>query len=292
VKSEPFFSERAAGNAMAPLRVRRRSLQRRYRDETRALKLLAERLPGRPTPDDIHDLRVTARRVQVMRRLLPKDVRRSQASVGYDLALKSALKSTSQLRDIDTLMDTLKMHRANLPPELLVNLENQRSDFAARAKAASSVISDSPAPDLDPSTVKGKKLSRRLRKQAKRHGREASQLVGEVLSDESKVEELHALRKEAKKLRYLHELAEKSPNVLPTLTHWQDSLGAIHDLDVAMAYLERSDFGPKQVAIRELRKVRHQRYLEFVRDYRANFKRAPGVGVLPFIGPSGPSVPV
>ena len=266
---------------MVALRVRRKSFQRRYRDGTKALLRLAGRLPERPTPDDIHDVRVTARRIQVMRKLLPKIVRESQASISYDLALKSALRSTSQLRDIDTLMDTLVAHRANLPTELLLSLENQRSDAAARAKTASSAVAETPVPDLDRSDTKGKRLSRMLRKRAKKRVSAASRLLSEVLNDESKAEELHSLRKEVKKLRYLLELDDGTSRRLPALAKWQDTLGAIHDLDVAVSYLERSRFETKPKAIQELREARHGNYVRFVRDYHAAL-------IEPFGGPKAP----
>lgn len=256
---------------MAALRVSRGSLQRRYRDRTKTLLELSGGLPDRPTPDDVHDLRVTARRIQMIRRLLPRAVRESPDSSGFDLALRSVMKSTSQLRDLDTLIETLEAHRAGIPDGLLVSLENQRSDAAARARAPVSVLTDITVPDLEPSDVKGKRASRRLRKRVKKGSRSASELLTDVLNDEDKVEELHSLRKEIKKLRYLLELADGGAARVPTLTKWQESLGAIHDLDVAISYLEELRFDDRRRAIRELRRARHANYVKFVRDYRTAF---------------------
>ena len=258
---------------MAALRVTRKSLQRRYGASANELLRLAVRMPGRPTPDDIHDLRVTARRIQVMRRLLPAEVRQSQASKRFDLVLKSVMKSTSQLRDMDTLMDTLGGHGSSLPPELFVTLENQRSDASARARAPIAVLADIPAPDLEQSEIRGKKVSRRLRKSVRRRGRRISGLLTRVLNDESKVEELHSLRKEAKKMRYLLELADGESGQLATLTKWQESLGGIHDLDVAVAYLDRYQFAHKQDAILGLTRARHASYAKFVHDFRTSYMR-------------------
>ena len=97
------------------------------------------------------------------------------------------------------------------------------------------------------------------------------ELLRQVLKDEAKTEELHSLRKEAKKLRYLLELADESPRGLSVLTAWQDSLGAIHDLDVAISYLGESRIAfEKDRALRELRRERHRRYLKFVNEYRSD----------------------
>ena len=266
-----FVQVRRPTSPMSPLRVSRRSVQRRYKERTRQLLQLAVDMPGRPSPEEIHDLRVAARRIQVIRKLLPGEVRESQASKTFDLALRSVLKSTSQLRDLDTLVDTLKAHKADLPSDLLVALEIQRSDVAARAKAAISVLTEVPAPDLEPAETRGKKVSRRLRKRVKRRNRTISQLLMGVLGEESKVDELHTLRKEVKKMRYLLELADGAPSQLRQLMHWQESLGVIHDLDVAVAYLEKLQFDFKRRAILDLTHARHVSYLKFVRDYRTRY---------------------
>jgi CHAD domain-containing protein len=267
---------RAQGSAaVAALQVRRKALVRNHDERTRALLSMAANLPDRPSPDEIHDLRVAARRIQVTRRLMPMSVRRSQGSKRFDFALRTVLKATSQLRDMDTLMDALKSYTGSLPGGLLVNLENQRSDAAARAKLAIGGLAEVPAPEPDASELRGKRLSKRLRKAFRKHAKEASSLLTDVLSDESKAVELHSLRKEVKKMRYLTELADKPPQLVASLARWQESLGAIHDIDVAIAYLKEVDTDSGR-AILELQRARHSKYLAFVRDYGTAQLQAPG----------------
>ena len=275
---------------MASLKIGSREFESRYREKAKGLFDMARALSERPTPEEIHDLRVTARRVQVMRRLLPRKVRILQTAKRFDLVLKSALKRTSQLRDLDTLMATLEEHRRSLPGQLLVTLENQRSDAAARAYAACEVLANSPPPDVDPAEIKGKKLSRRLRKRARKHGRASTELLAEVLTAESKVGELHALRLEIKKLRYLLELSEKSPPELPMVTRWQESLGAIHDLDVALRFLEESDLDLKGWALDDLRRSRHRAYAKFAGESSADSMKTLGESGLLVGGPLSPLV--
>ena len=254
---------------MAALKVGAKAFERGYGERTKALLDLAKGLPDRPTASDIHDLRVTARRIQVMRRLLPGAVRGSQSSRHFAMSLKSVLKATSQLRDLDTLIDTLGPHRRSLPEELFDRLENQRSDAAAGAKIASSVLVEVPPPDFEDS-VRGKKLSRRLRKGVRKHGREVSSLLTKVVRDESKVAELHSLRKEVKKLRYLCELADEPPRELTVLAKWQDSLGVIHDIDVALEFVRGSAVDFKGRAVGQLERSRHQSYAKFIGEYRVD----------------------
>ena len=272
---------------MAALRVGRKSLSKGYADKTGALVKMVADLPDRPSPDEIHDLRVVVRRIQVMRRLMPRSVRDSQDSKTFNFALKSVMKATSQLRDMDTLMVTLKAIRGSLPPGILVDLENRRSDSAARAKAAIGTLAEVLVPKLDTSKLRGKRLSRRFRKDVRNHSEDASSLLTQVLDDESKAVELHSLRKEVKKLRYLFELADETPARLLSLTKWQDSLGAIHDLDVAIAYLKGIGASSGRGAVLELQRARHSNYLAFVQAYRADRMAALGgatslsVGALP-----------
>ena len=263
---------------MAALRVSRKSLAKGYADRTGAVLKMAADLPDRPSPDEVHDLRVAARRIRVMRGLMPRSIRGSPDSKSLDFALRSVLRATSQLRDTDTLLDTLKSQKGNIPAGLLVSLENQRSDSAARAKATICALAETQVPELDGSKLRGKRLSRRFRKRVQKHSKKASSSLTQVLNDESKVVELHSLRKEVKKMRYLLELAAGTPARLGPLAKWQESLGAIHDLDVAIAYLKGVGTGSGRGAITELQRARHSNYLAFVRDYRADKTQALGEG--------------
>jgi CHAD domain-containing protein len=262
---------------LSRLRVNSKSFERRYRENSKALLEIARSLPERPSPTAIHDLRVAARRIQVMFRLLPKAARNSEGANVFALTLKSILKTTSQLRDLDTLMETLEPYGPELPAEVFVRLENERSDAAARTKTAMEVLTDASSSDLDLSVIGGRRLSKRLRKRVRRHGRRAADLLRNVLKDESRVEDLHTLRIEVKKLRYLLELGEEIPPELPVMARWQASLGAIHDLDVAMNYLQRSrsDFA-KEMVLRGPRRRRHSTYLKFVSECRTDSREVLG----------------
>jgi CHAD domain-containing protein len=253
---------------MARLTVGRKSFERSYRARVRALLELGNGLPDRPSASDIHDLRVIARRVQVMRRLLPRSGRSSQASRHFDLSIRSVLKATSQLRDLDTLLETLEPYRESLPAEVFGRLGNQRSDGAARAKVATSVLVEVPPPDLEAYWTRGKRLSRRLRKSVRKRSREAADLVSKVVLDESNVTELHSLRKVVKKMRYLLELANGSPPELELLTKWQESLGRVHDIDVALDFVRGSQVEFKGRLVRQLERIRHQSYAKFITEYK------------------------
>ena len=201
------------------------------------------------------------RRVQVARRLLPRALGEYPDSKRFDLTLKSIMRATSQLRDLDTLLETLGTQP--MPVDAMINLQNQRSDLAASAREVIASLAATPAPRLRPGQVKGRRVSKRLRTRIRKQGRAAADLVQVVVSDDSKATELHSLRKEVKKLRYLLELAGRGDQEVTVLTDWQESLGAIHDLDVAIVYLQGK--GPEFArTVRNIQRIRHTRYLGFV----------------------------
>lgn len=271
---------------MAGLRTSPRSFVKRYGKETEKLAQLEGGLSGRPSPEAIHDLRVTARRVQMMRRLLPKEIRKSGASRKFDLALRTLLKGTSQIRDLDTLAMTLEHEKALLPAQFLRSLDERRNVVAASARTAARLLSKASVPVVNPLQVKGKRLSGRLRKRIDKRGQVVEALLRKVLRDESSARELHSLRMEVKKLRYLLELADESPPELSVLTGWQDALGAIHDLDVAISYLQEGRWKfAKGKALDELRQSRHSGYLQFTRTCKTDLVRTLWSGDISVAGP-------
>lgn len=194
-----------------------------------------------------------------------------------DEALRATLKETSRLRDIDSLLHVLRPYTDSLPPGLLGSLANERSDASALARAAVGRTMGIETSDLRSADLSRKGLTRRLRKWSKRRGRDVSKLLGEVLGDESKVVELHALRKEVKKLKYLLELAEEEPPGLSVLIEWQERLGQIHDLDIAIAYLESVWTHVKsEKVLLQLLKVRRLAYAQFSRECRNRLHAAKG----------------
>jgi len=94
-----------------------------------------------------------------------------------------------------------------------------------------------------------------------------------VVSNESKVKELHLLRLEVKKLRYLLELTDGKPKELAVLPKWQDNLGMIHDIDVAIAFVEDHSRAPSAQVMNELRRARHMEYGRFLSQLNAHFAK-------------------
>ena len=247
---------------MANLKVGTKAFVRSYRQRTRRVEGLARRFSDSPSPEEVHDLRVAARRAQVLFRLLPKELRKSKSSEEFAVAIASLLANTSRIRDLDTLTLTLEQPGEDLPAELFRTLSRERTVSLGRARRAVALASEASPPAVD-GELDGKRISRRLRRRVKRRREAIAGLLPVVLNDESKVKELHSLRREAKKLRYLLELADSPPPELGELARWQEALGSVHDLDVAVEYLGHARLAPPVKAVARLRRERNEAYVRF-----------------------------
>ena len=103
-----------------------------------------------------------------------------------------------------------------------------------------------------------------------------------VVKNDEKIAELHELRKDCKKLRYLLELLPDNigkgqssdkddyvPKLIEKLENVQDILGIIHDYDIILAYLSRRNRrGPRTTIIHsileKIKRERQDKFKEFV----------------------------
>ena len=104
-----------------------------------------------------------------------------------------------------------------------------------------------------------------------------------VLTNKNKLKELHEMRKDSKKLRYLLELTshqnKEIHTIITELEDIQDTLGTIHDCDTMIAYLKRIRHRNKVKHILDDEiSERHKKYDDFIQfckeslsDARLNF---------------------
>jgi CHAD domain-containing protein len=260
---------------LASQNVKLESFMRRYQSLTSQLTRRLSQLLNGLTPDGVHDLRVNARRVQMMVKLLPKEVRDTKYARRFEDNLKILLDDTSKLRDADTLLRTLDPYKGSLSPVLFMSVMKSRKAAEATAAVAIKKSSNLLAPAITQSGLDEKRLTRRLRRKINKQGKIVSSLLRKVVRSEDKVKELHGLRLKLKKLRYLLEIADGRAQALDILPEWQDMLGGIHDLDFAIAYLEHHAKESSSEITGELRRARHMEYERFLSLSRVDPRRAP-----------------
>ncbi|MBW3650882.1 MAG: CHAD domain-containing protein [Actinobacteria bacterium] len=211
-------------------------------------------------PEFLHDLRVAVRRTRSVlaqgKKVLPGQVRdRYRDGFGW---LGTA---TSPARDLDVYVMEWERYVAPLGPEAATALdpvlEHIRSRRATEHEALGRVLRSDRYRDLlsswrawlrDPGAGRPKQARRPIGKVAADRTRRAQQRLverGRAIAPSSPGEELHELRKDAKKLRYLLEcfgtLFAPAPrkSFVQRLKALQDNLGEHQDAEVHVAQLQQ-----------------------------------------------------
>jgi len=247
------------------LRLEPEAFVQRYKHVADVALALSSGHPLDLSPGTIHDLRVSGRRLQTMSRLLPRSIRRSSSARELNSALKGMMKATSSVRDLDTLLATLQAYNISAHSSFITSLARERMRKANKASRAIRTFAGRLDVRVKSRGLDDAKLSRRLEKRIKASGSRVRSSLSVVLRDESNIEELHSLRLEVKTLRYLLELVDPRPRELPAMEGWQEALGGIHDLDVALGYLRGNLRGPsRKERLQDLADSRHRQYVKFL----------------------------
>lgn len=262
--------------------------------------LAAHRRSGEemPTPDDVHDLRVAARRLRValklFRRVLPRD-----EAAHYRDELRWFAKSLGDARDLDVYAESFKAYAQTLPPaqraefrgyELYLRRERAKARRRAAAAFASARATQLVA-GLERFAAAGQSAGAlrrartlRIRDAARRSIRGSVarvRRIGRALTARSRPTALHKLRIKSKRLRYeLEFFAEAFPQLAATANAckaMQDLLGEHQDAYTANARLRRyaallrkqGGRGELPPALEKLRK----RQLEHARALRESFEQ-------------------
>lgn len=209
--------------------------------------------------ENVHDMRTSLRRLEATFALLPKKLR--QKNEKQIRAYKEFFRANSEVRDCDiirTRIEAAFIDKGEFERLFAPALDRRRKMASAKAlKLAQSIENDVQPVDLGVSSRKKstivdgkKKLDRRAEKVVRRLAKKAAGRLPVVLADSDEKEELHRLRKDLKKLRYVLEMAPASqkkaadrilgPGIAGRLKELQDALGAIHDCDITIDYLKKA----------------------------------------------------
>jgi CHAD domain-containing protein len=212
--------------------------------------------------DNIHDVRVSIRRLDATFSLLPKKVRKRYR--GSIEKYKGFLGANSNARDCDIIAGRLAALRASSMADLQ---EKKRTELAKAVVIARSLEKLRP---MQP----GRLDDKRTDKMASRLVGRIEKLLPATLSDGSKVDELHRMRRDFRKLRYIMDVLppgcrkkcmrklQKAIGKNVPLQEVQDLLGSIHDCDITIEYLRSK--GAKQILDKEIAN-RSKLYQKFVR---------------------------
>jgi len=249
-----------------------------------------------PTEDNIHHMRTSLRRLEATYQSSPKQIRKKKKFKEFASVGKRLFRINSNIRDIDIILEKLakegKMHEQQLEHyenPLVQEKENQLEEARTIALDLRRIV----VPSLYDKNKTDKNFEgnsmKRLAKISRKLKNKIETRIPIVIGDDSKITELHELRKDSKKLRYLIELViNKEENdtskrninddmdvlidnnyqkILEHLEKIQGMLGDIHDYDIALNYLRQHKASNNPLitsTITNIMKVRKVKFDDFV----------------------------
>jgi CHAD domain-containing protein len=236
-----------------------------------------------PNEKQIHDLRTSIRRLNAAFSSLPKRNRIASSTLSqYVLTCKKLFKINSEIRDMDIIQEKLQNYNHDIQTEIIEQLRTTRQARLEHAKEIALSLKDADTTKLlDRINVTEKDLQKRYNKIVSQRVSRIETAFPVVITNSSKLEELHGLRKDCKKLRYMLELLptenKDSLQMKKTLQRIQDILGSIHDFDFTIAHLE--SLGQSSKEIQEIKNTESERrrlkFEEFLRFCRRRLHIAP-----------------
>ena len=232
-----------------------------------------------PDEKNIHDIRTSIRRLDACYKTLPKKIRNKKQIKTYVDKSRDLFKINSQIRDFDVITDLITNNNSkhetgngNGNNMHQTKLENRRVSKLKEAKVVAVGLRKLSVPKVDKNNISAGKLIKRYNKLISNFGSRIQLNLPLVMTDADKVNELHEMRKDCKKLRYLLELVPHGKStgknvskLEEELENMQDLLGAIHDCDAAVAYLKRQTKRQRRNDIIEhIVQERKKRYEDFL----------------------------
>jgi len=221
-----------------------------------------------PNEEHIHDIRTSIRRLRASYQSLPKSIRNKKKIKKFVAKSKELFSINSKVRDYDIIFEILSEYMSSeMAPKheqqqlsqssraisnLLKTLETVRNRGLTEAKTLAVELRKLSVPKLGDNNINisEKKLKKRFNNVVGKLANTIEKNYPVVLSSSKRLIELHEMRKDCKKLRYLLELLpidtdvknqdkDKVSQLIDELEKVQDMLGTIHDYDTTIAYIKK-----------------------------------------------------
>jgi CHAD domain-containing protein len=242
-----------------------------------------------PTADNIHHMRTSLRRLQATYQSSSKKIRKKKKIKEFVSIGKRLFKINSNIRDIDIILEKLASE-GKMPEQQLEyyekSLVHDRENQLEEARTIALELRELVVPSIYDKNKIDKKFEKNTIKRLAKIFRKLKNKIEKrtliVIGDDSRITELHELRKDSKKLRYLIELVTSKGNISDnakalmdnnnhkTLEHLekiQGMLGNIHDYDIAIDYLRQhptSNIPLITSTMANIMKTRKVKFNEFV----------------------------
>lgn len=189
--------------------------------------------------ENIHDLRTSIRRLVTIYQILPKQLRKKKIKK-FVKKYKTFFKSNGRIRDYDILFEKISSYGFS-EPKFIHYLEKQRKKTLHSTISQAFELLKFEVPNVTERYDFIDEINLNFTKQCLDLILEIQTNLSAIIQDETKIPELHSMRRTIKKLRYLLELLpEGSISILlENLKRLQALLGDIHDNDMAISFFQK-----------------------------------------------------
>jgi CHAD domain-containing protein len=236
----------------------------------RTRKLLAKRLKfylKDSNPENVRSLRVAMRRMNLCIELLPKKMRNDKTTQALAASLDAASKANAKVRDLDIVISKISTYKPEVSVDNQISkIKETRDSQIQAARRQTLALQKQPIPKIREKNLSTPKLQKRLNKTTGQLVLAINSRLPLVLQDSNNFRDLHLLRMDCRRLRYLAELfgSKKTARLLSRLRSWQTILGFIHDTDLTVDYLRNLGEKPDmQTIMNDLVTQRTQSYEKF-----------------------------
>jgi len=217
-----------------------------------------------PNEEQIHDIRTAVRRLRASNQALPNAIRNKKKLKEFVATSKELFSLNSKIRDYDIILEMLSKytedtssstreqqqvsHSSKVITNISKSLKTLRKRKLTMSKALAVELRKLAVPKLDDDKINKseKKLKKRFNSVVGKFANSIEKNYPVVLSSPKRLTELHEMRKDCKKLRYLLELLpngtigkDKVSQLIEELENVQNMLGTIHDYDTTIAYIRK-----------------------------------------------------
>jgi CHAD domain-containing protein len=264
-----------------------------------------------PNKEQIHDIRTSIRRLRATYQALPKAIRNKNELEEFVAKSKELFSLNSKIRDCDIIAEMVSkyaegtasskreqqqqqtLHSSHALTNISKSLQTLRKRKLTEAKSIAVKLRKLAIPKLNADKISKseKKLKKRFNSVVGKFANSIEKNYPVVLSSSKRSAELHKMRKDCKKLRYLLELLpigtngkdqgkDKTSQLIEELENVQDVLGTIHDYDTTIAYTRKYlENHPKERAslnntVKYLYKDRQKRFEQFTDFCKADLSNS------------------
>lgn len=241
-------------------------------------RLVAEKVKDylkEPSEDNVHDLRTSIRRMLATAAILPKKMRGKNKAKKYLSDYEKLLRLNAEVRDLDIVLSKMVAHDEEPSHrDLMKKLREGRESGLKKAQRFASSVRDEAGLSVQANDFSSSSLRKRFKKTVAQLSEKMAKRIRVVVREPANKMELHKLREDSRRLRYVLEL-DNSPDtskLLTVLASWQEMLGVIHDADI---FIERFKDGKGSSLVKPLLESETSSRNENYEKFRAIAKESP-----------------